>query len=111
MGMGRGCCFLIFFLIWPKYMAISSKTKLHYILAWMSLGGFFFNCFFFKDWFIYFTERALRVERRAEGENLQADFLLSTEPDVGLNPMTHEIMTWTVTKSQTLNQLSHPGAP
>ena len=29
----------------------------------------------------------------AEGETLQADSLLSKEPDMGLDPMTHEIMT------------------
>ena len=35
----------------------------------------------------------------------------SREPDVGLKPMNHEIMTWAKIKSRTLNQLSHPGAP
>ena len=43
--------------------------------------------FFFKDVFIY-----LRGEG-AEGETLQADSLLSREPDMGLDLRTHEIMT------------------
>ena len=36
---------------------------------------------------------------------------VSAEPDVGLELMNHEIMTSVEIKSQTLNQLSHPGAP
>ena len=31
--------------------------------------------------------------------------------DAGLNPTNHEIMTQAKIKSQTLNRLSHPGAP
>ena len=41
-------------------------------------------------------------ERDRGGENLKPDFLLSPEPDTGLNIMTHEIL------SQMLNLLSHP---
>jgi len=33
------------------------------------------------------------VGDEAEGENLQADSPLNAEPDVGLDLMTHEIMT------------------
>ena len=36
---------------------------------------------------------------------------VSIEPNVELKPMNHETMTWAETKSWTLNQLSHPGAP
>ena len=36
---------------------------------------------------------------------------VSKESDVGLDLMNYEIMTRAVTKSWTLNQLSHPGAP
>lgn len=46
----------------------------------------------------------------AEGENPQADFLLSAEPKQGLDLMTQEITTWVETKSSTLNRQSHPGA-
>ena len=35
----------------------------------------------------------------------------SRDPDVGLELTNHEIMTWAKIKSQTPNQLSHPGAP
>ena len=55
------------------------------------------------------TER--EVETQAEGENLQAHSSLSVEPDLGLNPRTHAIMTWAKTKSWTLNWLSHLGTP
>ena len=47
--------------------------------------------------------------RGLEGENPQADSLLSPEPDMELDLTTHEIMTWAKTKSQMPNQLSHPG--
>ena len=36
---------------------------------------------------------------------------VSTEPDVRLELMNFKIMTWAKTKSQSLNWLSHPGAP
>lgn len=42
---------------------------------------------------------------------LQADFLLGKEDNAGLNPTTHAIVTWVETKGQTLNLLSHLGAP
>lgn len=44
-------------------------------------------------------------------KNLQADPLVSGEPHTGLHPATREIMTWAESKSLTLNQLSHQGAP
>ena len=50
------------------------------------------------------------AERKGEGES-QADSTINTEPDIGLNLTNHEIMTKAKIKSQTLNQLSHPGAP
>ena len=46
-----------------------------------------------------------------EEREFQAVSVLSAEPDVGLEPTNHEIMTWAETKSWMLNQLSHPGAP
>ena len=36
---------------------------------------------------------------------------VSTQPDAGLKPKKHEIMTRAEIKSWTLNQLSHPGTP
>ena len=45
-----------------------------------------------------------------EGENLK-QISLSVEPDKGLNPMTHKIMTWAKIMNQILNQLYHSGAP
>ena len=46
----------------------------------------------------------------AEGENLQVDFLLSAEPHAGLNPTTHQMVTWAETKSWKLKQIGHSGA-
>jgi len=40
---------------------------------------------------------------RGRGKESQADSLLSAAPDVGHNPTTHEIMTWTETK-----RVGHP---
>ena len=37
--------------------------------------------------------------------------MLSAEPDTGLEPTNHEIITQAKIKSQMLNQLNHPGAP
>ena len=73
----------------------------------------FFVTIFLK--FIYFE----REQKSAswEGEERGRDRIpsrlcaISTESDVGLNPMKHEIMTWAEIKSRTLNQLSHLGTP
>jgi len=44
---------------------------------------------FFKDLFIYLREReSERGRGQRERENLEADSLLSTESDVGLDPST-----------------------
>ena len=60
--------------------------------------------FFPKD-FICLRER----ETWGGGEE-QTNSLLSVEPDMELDPRT-DIMTLAKTKSQTLNQLSHPSVP
>ena len=50
--------------------------------------------------------------REREGERLPSRFhAASAEPDARLKLMNCEIMTSAEIKSQTLNQLSHPGAP
>ena len=54
------------------------------------------------------VERAQR-DRERETENPQVGSALA-EPDAGLDLTNCEIMTWAETKSQMLNQLSHPGA-
>ena len=50
------------------------------------------------------------AEREAERES-QAGPMLSAEPNAGLEPTTHETMTWDEIKSQVLNWLSHVGSP
>ena len=52
------------------------------------------------------TERERERGGWAEAENFQADSLLSTEPNSGLDPRNEKIMTWAETQ-----QLSHPDAP
>ena len=49
--------------------------------------------------------------RRGRKEGSQADSMLSLELDVGLDLHYPETMIWAETKSQMLNQWSHPGAP
>ena len=58
----------------------------------------------------WFKEESMWVRGGPEGETLQADSLLSVEPKVGLDPMTHEITTWAKTKSQMFNR-HHLHAP
>ena len=48
----------------------------------------------------------------AERERIQSRFhTVSVEPDTEFYLTNHEIRTWAKIKSQTLNLLSHPGAP
>ena len=76
-------------------------------------------CFlnFFKD--LLFDRERKRVrecrggreEQKEREKESQVDSSLSMEPEVGIDLMTLEIMTWTEMKSQTLNLLSHLGTP
>ena len=51
-------------------------------------------------------------ETERQRERIPSRFhTVSTEPDAGLELMNHEITIQAETKSQTLNQLSHPGTP
>ena len=45
-----------------------------------------------------------------ERGNLKVDTPLNLDSNTGLDPMIHDVMTGAETKSQTLNQLSYPGA-
>ena len=62
--------------------------------------------------FIYFWRRESREREERGGRQRIPSRLhtVSAEPDVGLNPMNSEFMTWAEIKSGTLNWLSHPGA-
>ena len=51
-----------------------------------------------------------RAEREGDRESQAGSAAVSTEPDVGLKPTNHEIMTWAKTKSQMFNLLSLPGS-
>ena len=58
------------------------------------------------------TERHFRRGRERRRERIPSRLcVVSTEPDGGLKPPNHEIMTWAKTKSWMLNRLSHPDAP
>ena len=71
----------------------------------------------FKKKFFFEREReSISVNRRRGRERGRESIpsrlhIISTQPDVGLKPMNHEMMTRAKVKSWTLNQLSHPGAP
>ena len=68
---------------------------------------YFFNVYLFlrdRVWAGHGSEREWDTESEA-GSGLRA---VSTEPEEGLQLTSCEMMTWA---SQTLNQLSHPGAP
>ena len=70
---------------------------------------------FKKCLFIFETERDCEGGRRGRERGRQRIpsrlCAVSAEPNVGLEFTSHEIMTWAKTKSETLNQLSHPGTP
>ena len=56
--------------------------------------------------------RVGKGQRERERENILSRLhTVSTKPDAGLEPTNHEIMTRAKIKSQTLHQLSQPGAP
>ena len=76
--------------------------------------------FLFLSLFIYFeSERnawAGQGQRERERERKRQRIpsrlhALSSDPDAGLYPSNHEIMTWAEIKSWSLNRLSYPGAP
>ena len=50
-------------------------------------------------------------QREEERENPKQVLHRKHRPDTGLDPMNCESMSWAAVKSQTLNRLSHPGAP
>lgn len=82
---------------WPKEVQVQLKFK-----EWRNISIYIY----LKIFFIW--ER----ESRREGEKeTEAYSMLSTEPGQGLDPQDPEIMTLVETKSQTLNGLSHLGAP
>ena len=59
---------------------------------------------------VYFWEGERERERERERENPKQAHTVSEEPNVGLDLMNHDFMTWAEIKSQVLNWLSHPGA-
>ena len=75
---------------------------------------YFILIIIFKNVFTYFErekEWAEEGKKEGERENPKQASHHRAEPDARLQLMNHEIMTWTETKSQMLNQLSHPGTP
>ena len=61
-------------------------------------------------------EREGHRERKSRGRGREGEreipsrlHAVNTEPDVGLEPTSHEIMTWAEINSRRLNRLSHPG--
>ena len=72
--------------------------------------------FYFLHLFIYFEKREREQGRgRQRGKDRenpkQVLCTVTKEPDVGLEPMNCEMMTWAKTKSLFLNKLNHPGDP
>ena len=73
--------------------------------------------YFFKCFYLFSRERVHASEGAGEGETQRGRerigsrlWAISTDPDTGLEPVSHEIMTLVEIKSQMLNQLSHPDA-
>ena len=77
---------------------------------------YYFFIFIFIFLVYLFLEREKAGERQRErerkGERIPSRLhTTSAEPNMKLELTNHKIMTWAKTKSWTLNQLSHPGAP
>ena len=65
---------------------------------------------FINVYLFIFRKKVRERGSEREGERILSRLhAVSTEPNMGLSPMNHEIMTWAKIKSQTLNRLSHPG--
>ena len=76
-----------------------------------SLAQDLLYCYFFLSLFIYLESGWVSWEV-AEKERERIPSMLHTasmEPDVGLKLTNREIITWAKVKSQTFNQMSHPG--
>ena len=91
-----------------------SEAYLH--LFWEIFLYYILKKIFFFLTFIYLWDRERQSMNRggAEGEGDKESetgsrlCAVSTETNEGLEPTNHEVMTWA---GQTLNRLSHPGAP
>ena len=69
-----------------------------------------FGGVFFKIYLFIWERGKGEGQREKKRENVKQTPCWSVEPNSGLHPMTHKIMTWAKIKSQMLNWLSHPGA-
>ena len=69
---------------------------------------------FFKLIYLFLRERGdwVEKEQRERRERIPSRlYTVSIEPDMGFDPMNHEIMIWAKIKSQTINWVSHQGSP
>ena len=75
---------------------------------------FIYFLFVFNVYYLFLRETESKWGRGRETgrERIPSSLCtVSTEPDAGLEPMTHDIMTWAEIKSWMLDQLSRPGTP
>jgi len=81
--------------------------------CWKVTDKIFSILFLFKDLFIWEKERETAQAGGAEGKGERISSRLHTQHGARRRTQSHdpEIMTQTETKSQSLNQLQHPGAP
>ena len=97
-------------------MALVKSTNLSFSLCKMGVKCLFSLYFLVYLFILRKGENASGGERERgrerEGERVPSRFCtVSAELPAGLEPTNCEIMTWVETKSQMLNQLSHPSAP
>ena len=65
-----------------------------------------------KNFLSLFTSRERQSVRAGDGKReRERESQAGSEPNTGIEPTIHEILTWVEIKSQMLNQLSHPSAP
>ena len=96
--------------LWSLIIFISLMINdVEYLFIHFKITFYIFK-FFFK--FIYFERETAQIGQTRWRERISSRFhAASTEPNMRPELTNHGIMTWTKSKSQTLNQLSHPDAP
>ena len=95
------CILLFLILLTPKFY------PLYYVTYFLSFSAFP-NLWCLDPQSFFFLRGEGQRQRERE---LQAGSMPNTESSEGAQSHNLEIMTWAKIKSQTLNQLSHPGTP